>query len=131
MEKVNTILDVLSAIYPRTSRTLKVIGAILVLKKLLSLLATLYRLVRRRRNFLKRYGRNSWALVTGSSDGIGKAIAIALGKQGFNIILSARTEFKLDLARVELRRACPNIDVKVLVADYSRAGEKDYLKGKI
>jgi len=48
-------------------------------------------MLRRRRNFAKRYGKNSWALVTGSSDGIGKAIALSLAKQGFNIILSART----------------------------------------
>jgi len=79
-------------LYPKTTNTLTVIGLLLVLKKIINIISTIYKnILRRRRNFIKRYGAGSWALVTGSSDGIGKAIAISLGKQGFNIILSART----------------------------------------
>jgi 17beta-estradiol 17-dehydrogenase / very-long-chain 3-oxoacyl-CoA reductase len=95
------LLSGLSGLYPKTANVLMIIGFLLLAKKALSLLCSLYRqFLRRRCNFQKRYGRNSWALITGSSDGIGKGIAIALAKQGFNIILSARTEFKLDVARV-------------------------------
>lgn len=91
LEQFNMVLSALSAIYPKTSNALKVIGLLFVAKKALSLLISLYKLLLRRRiNFQKRYGRNSWALITGSSDGIGKGIAGALAKKGFNIILSAR-----------------------------------------
>jgi 17beta-estradiol 17-dehydrogenase / very-long-chain 3-oxoacyl-CoA reductase len=55
--------------------------------------------MRKRKNLKKLYGNKTWAFVTGSSEGIGKAIALSLAKEGFNIILSARTEKKLELAR--------------------------------
>lgn len=51
--------------------------------------------LRPRRNLAARYGANSWALVTGASDGIGEALCHELAKAGFNIILLARTELKL------------------------------------
>lgn len=43
-----------------------------------------------------RYGADSWALVTGSTDGIGKEVARQLASRGFNIILMARSSEKLD-----------------------------------
>lgn len=44
---------------------------------------------------LSRFGRGSWAVVTGSSDGIGKAFAEALASQGFNLYLISRNPDKL------------------------------------
>lgn len=41
-----------------------------------------------------RYG--NWALVTGATSGIGKAIAIALGEAGFNLVISGRREALLN-----------------------------------
>ena len=53
------------------------------------------RLGERRKNMLKaKYG--PWALVTGASSGIGKALASLLAESGFNIILTARSAGKLD-----------------------------------
>jgi len=43
-----------------------------------------------RNDLVKRYG-GGWALVTGASDGIGKAYCLELAKAGFNIILMARS----------------------------------------
>ena len=43
-----------------------------------------------------RYGPCSWAVVTGSTDGIGKAVALELAERGFNIVLIARNIDKLD-----------------------------------
>ena len=39
--------------------------------------------------------KNSYALVTGASSGIGLEISNELAKQGFNVILTARREDKL------------------------------------
>ncbi len=45
----------------------------------------------------ERYGANSWALVTGASDGIGKGFCQELANKGFNIILIARNPEKLKI----------------------------------
>jgi len=42
---------------------------------------------------LKRYG--AWAVVTGATDGIGKAMAIELARKGLNVVVIARDEAKL------------------------------------
>jgi 17beta-estradiol 17-dehydrogenase / very-long-chain 3-oxoacyl-CoA reductase len=96
IQKLHMILRALSTFYPKTSNILKVIGLLLVIKKFISILAFIYKTcLRRPKNFRKVYGERSWAFITGSSDGIGKAIAFELAKQGFNIVLSARTPAKL------------------------------------
>ena len=51
---------------------------------------------RRKIDHLQRYGgKGTWALVTGSSDGIGLEFARQLAREGFNICLVSRTESKL------------------------------------
>lgn len=76
IQKVHMILSALSAFYPKTTNVLKIIGFLLLVKKVASILTSIYKTcLRSRRNFKKIYGQGSWALVTGSSDGIGKAIA--------------------------------------------------------
>jgi len=49
-----------------------------------------YCLLPRRNNFALYSG--GWALVTGASDGMGKALVEELASQGFDIILMARNE---------------------------------------
>lgn len=61
-------------------------------------------LVLPRRNLKVRYG-GGWALVTGASDGIGKAYCHELAKSGFNIILMARNADKIKEVAKELREA--------------------------
>jgi len=48
----------------------------------------------------KRYG--SWALVTGSTSGIGYAFSQQLAKQGFNLVLISRDQNKLDKTKVNI-----------------------------
>ncbi|KAG8537708.1 hypothetical protein GDO81_024044, partial [Engystomops pustulosus] len=45
------------------------------------------------RTDLKKYG--GWAVVTGATDGIGKAYAEELAKRGFDVVLISRTLSKL------------------------------------
>ena len=44
------------------------------------------------------------AIVTGSSKGIGKAIALELAKQGISVVLNGRNESKLRETEQELKK---------------------------
>ena len=45
---------------------------------------------------VERYGQDSWAVVTGASDGIGKGVCMELAARGFNIVLIARNITKIE-----------------------------------
>lgn len=53
-------------------------------------------------NLKKKYGAE-WALVTGSSSGIGKSLAVKLAQQGVNVVLVALQEQLLDDTFAELQ----------------------------
>ena len=56
------------------------------------------------------------AIVCGSSKGLGKACALALVKEGVNVVVSARTEADLLATADELRAVGPG-DVRAITAD--------------
>ena len=58
-------------------------------------------------NIKKKYS-GKWALITGSTDGIGKAYAFALAKCNLNIVLVSRTQSKLDTTASELTERYPS-----------------------
>ena len=72
------------------------------------------------------------AVITGATKGIGKAIAIAFCKEGFNIALCSRTQEDLELFKSELLAINPNIDVFIKSVDVSQKSEViefgDYVK---
>lgn len=51
------------------------------------------------------------ALVTGSTDGIGKATALALAKAGLRVVIHGRNRPKVDAALAELAGAVPGADL--------------------
>ncbi|EGR34579.1 short-chain dehydrogenase reductase, putative [Ichthyophthirius multifiliis] len=61
-----------------------------------NLIKFIFSLFRKQNNFIKSYGKDTYALITGSSDGIGKQFAIEMAKSGMNLILIARNEQKLN-----------------------------------
>jgi short-subunit dehydrogenase len=61
--------------------------------------------------------RGEWALVTGSSFGIGRSFAMELAQRGMNIILHARTKGKLEEVKHEITAAFPTIQVRIIVQD--------------
>jgi len=63
---------------------------------------------------LAKYGE--WAVVTGASDGIGKAFCAELAKQKLNIVLISRTKSKLDAAAKEIEEKY-GVKTKVIAAD--------------
>jgi short-subunit dehydrogenase len=68
----------------------------------------------------KKYGAK-WALVTGSSSGIGKELARTLLKQGLDVILIAREEPLFDEALAELKAQFPERSVLQVNANLSDA----------
>ena len=48
---------------------------------------------------------DKWAVVTGSTDGIGRAFALALAEKGVNLILISRSQEKLDMVAVDIRHS--------------------------
>lgn len=67
---------------------------------------------------LSRYappGKDSWALVTGASDGIGFGFSQELCKRGFNVFLHGRDREKLLRRQEQLQREYPVAKTKVIV----------------
>lgn len=68
-----------------------------------------------------------WALITGSSRGIGQQIALALAKRGVNIVLHGRTEQNLESSLQMLQGL--NVKVKTVFAELScEKGALDLVK---
>jgi 17beta-estradiol 17-dehydrogenase / very-long-chain 3-oxoacyl-CoA reductase len=76
-----------------------------------------------RRSTLHRYasphadGRQAWAIVSGSSDGLGRAFAEELLTNGLNVIIHGRNKAKLERVRAELLKAYPARQVEMLLLD--------------
>ena len=63
----------------------------------------------------------SWALVTGASDGIGRAFVDELLERGFNVLLHGRNHDKLERVTTDLAQQYPRRSVDFVVADASKS----------
>ncbi|KAL3501075.1 hypothetical protein ACH5RR_035524 [Cinchona calisaya] len=66
---------------------------------------------------LKKFG--SWALVTGPTDGIGKAFAFEFARKGLNLVLVGRNVDKLNDISKEIQSKYAKIETKKVVVDFS------------
>lgn len=69
---------------------------------------------------MRKYG--PWALVTGASDGIGRAMAFELARSGLSLVLVARRQAVLESFAKELEQGS-GVLVRVIAADLSLAHE--------
>lgn len=67
-------------------------------------------------NRIDKYG--PWALVTGASDGIGRAVTARIAAEGLNVVLAARSEATLHQLAAELARTS-NVQTRVVPVDLS------------
>eukprot|EP01015_Nassula_variabilis_P032010 TRINITY_DN735_c0_g1_i3.p1 TRINITY_DN735_c0_g1~~TRINITY_DN735_c0_g1_i3.p1 ORF type:complete len:326 (-),score=52.30 TRINITY_DN735_c0_g1_i3:111-1088(-) len=93
------------------------LGVFLLLKITLKFVFLIRKLFPKRFDLVERYGKNSWVLVTGASDGIGKAFCIELARLGFNVCLQGRNKEKLEGASQEVKKVNSKIATKVIVGD--------------
>ena len=66
-----------------------------------------------------RHDRDSWALITGASDGIGLGFAQELAQRGFNVILHGRNKQKLENVTQQLVKDFPQVQTRIFVVDAS------------
>ena len=85
-----------------------------------------------------RPGPDSWAVVTGSTDGIGLEYGKQLANKGYNVLLISRSQSKLDTVSGCIKKDCPKArKVETLAfdftsTDYSKIEEKvNSLEGSI
>jgi len=64
-----------------------------------------------------------WGVVTGATDGIGKAYAFELARQGLNVLIISRTESKLVEMAKEIKDKYNSVKVDHLAIDYSNFNE--------
>jgi len=97
------------------------VGTFIVAKASLQFLGQVNKQFLRPGKNLKKLGQ--YAVVTGATDGIGKAYSMALAKKGMSIVLISRTEAKLKAVKEEILAKCPDVDIKYVVCDYSKFGD--------
>ncbi|NWI49557.1 HSDL1 protein, partial [Calyptomena viridis] len=128
-------VDRFSLLYREISRScsfyieaLAIVGAWYTVRKCVSLAFDTYSMLRlhvipklvSEVDLVKQYGK--WAVVTGSTDGIGKAYAEELAKRGVNIILISRNKEKLEAVSRSISETY-EVETDFIVADFSKGRE--------
>ncbi|KAI6170103.1 17beta-hydroxysteroid dehydrogenase [Aphelenchoides besseyi] len=67
-----------------------------------------------------------WAVVTGATDGIGRAYAFELASKRFDLILISRSQSKLDTTADEIRFVHSHVQIKTIEFDFSNPNVEDY-----
>lgn len=70
---------------------------------------------------------NKLALITGSTKGIGKAIAIEMAREGTNVIINGRKQPEVDRAVAEIQEQFSDIKVQGVAADLSVKADREKL----
>ncbi|KAK7473641.1 hypothetical protein BaRGS_00035119 [Batillaria attramentaria] len=114
----------ISAVFSDIRDAFAVIGAYYVAKKSLNVASHvadavyvyLYSKVAEEVDLREKFG--PWAVVTGSSDGIGKAYAFELASRGLNIVLISRGEAKLKRTKQEIEKDFA-VKVEFITVDFA------------
>ncbi|KAG4923135.1 hypothetical protein JHK87_048675 [Glycine soja] len=101
------------------------IGFICVCSALIKFLKWVWVVFLRPPKNLKEYG--SWAIITGSTDGIGKAMAFELASKGLNLLLVGRNPLKLEATSKEIRDRL-DVEVKFVVIDMQKVEGVEIVK---
>jgi len=100
------------------------IGALTVTSFIVKVLSSTYKLFLRGGKDVRKLGK--WAVITGATDGIGRAYALALAKKGMSVVLISRTESKLKTVAEEIdNKGYKGVEkTKYVVCDYSKFDEE-------
>lgn len=102
------------------------VGFISLCRHLFAFLRWLYKMFIRPPKNLLDYG--SWAVITGSTDGIGKALAFELASKGLNLVCVGRNPAKLESTAREIRhRFGPGTLVRNITLDLDKSSPGEIL----
>jgi 17beta-estradiol 17-dehydrogenase / very-long-chain 3-oxoacyl-CoA reductase len=79
----------------------------------------------RQKDLVARYGKDSWAVITGGSDGIGLGIAHRLAMNKINVVLVARNEIKLKEKVAEIKKLY-KVKAEYRVADFGNVKTPEF-----
>ena len=74
----------------------------------------------------ERYGKGSWAVVTGATGGLGEEYSKQLAEMGFNIVLVSRDKAKLEASEGILKASNPTTKTRIIQADFSESMTPDF-----
>ena len=77
-------------------------------------------------DFEERYGKGSWAFVTGATSGIGLAMCKDLAEKGLNIVLAGRSKERLDAAEKEVKASCKSVQTRWVLVDLNESMEVNF-----
>jgi NAD(P)-dependent dehydrogenase (short-subunit alcohol dehydrogenase family) len=77
--------------------------------------------------FMNLQLENKLALVTGSTKGIGLAIATSLAREGARVIVNGRAEKSVNEAAEKIRKSVPAAKLEMFAGDLSKADDTDLL----
>ena len=107
---------------------INLLGLFAILKFIKHVYCMVWELCQKGYNWIDRYGENSWAVVTGATDGIGWEFCREIAKRGLNVVLISRTESKLQNRCKELVTEFPNIKADYIIADFSINTTSEFYK---
>lgn len=114
---------------PKLGMLIKLLGLATVIKIIIKILHAAYKhLLRRSVDLTTRYGKGTYAMITGGSDGIGKVFARELAARGFNLILIARNAEKLTAVENEIKSRTPSTVVLKIAADFQDCGSMQFFE---
>lgn len=110
-----------------TQVVLTLVGAVVAFKAALAVWGVI-RIFTTRLNagWASKYGEKSWAIVTGCTEGIGKAFAFQLAELEFGLVLISRNEAKLQNLSNEIWVKHPKANIILIKADFSEFSFKLY-----
>ena len=76
------------------------------------------------KDLIKRYGQDTYCVITGATSGQGRLLAEKFAKRGFNLLLIGSK--KLIKVKTEIQNSYPNCVVEIIIKDFRKASEPDF-----
>jgi len=107
---------------------INLLGLFALLKAVKKIYYMVWELCHKGHDWIERYGENSWAVVTGATDGIGWEFCREVARRGLNVVLISRTKSKLENRCKELTDEFPKIKADYIIADFCADTSAEFYK---